>query len=263
MRYKKQKIKDFFKPAYYWIFFRYFYLLEIIFSSRVKDPKNIPIIINNFNRLTYLKLLIASLERRGYFNIYIIDNASSYPPLLEYYKQSQYDIFYLRKNIGHLALWKSNIYKKFKNNFYVYTDPDLVLPEGCPDDFMELFLKTLKKYKFARKVGFSLKIDNLPECFSRKREVIDWEIQYFQNKINDMLYRAPIDTTFALYRPRTKGGSNSYVPMYRTASPYEIEHLPWYVDSNNLTSEDKYYLANTKTSTMWTELEKLTKERRK
>lgn len=256
MKINNQMMRDLIKPIYYWFNFRYYYMLEIIFPTKIKNPKNIPIIINNFNRLTCLKRLIDSLEKKGYSNIYIIDNASTYPPLLEYYSQSPYSIFRLKNNIGYLALWQTDIYKQFKNDFYVYTDPDVVPIEECPDNFMEVFLHSLQKHKYAKKVGFSLKINNLPDCFDLKEEVIKWEKQYFKNKIDDLLYRAPIDTTFALYRPRTKGGSNSYIPMYRTAYPYEAEHLPWYVDSKNLSKEDIYYIQHAKTSTMWTEQNK-------
>ena len=38
-----------------------------------KDIKNIPIIINNRNRLTYMLQLIDWLKKNGYSNIYIID----------------------------------------------------------------------------------------------------------------------------------------------------------------------------------------------
>ena len=58
-----------------------------LFKVNIPDAKQIPIVINNFNRLGYLKRLIASLESRGYKNIHIIDNNSTYPPLLEYYEK--------------------------------------------------------------------------------------------------------------------------------------------------------------------------------
>ena len=44
--------------------------------------KDIPIIINNYNRLEMLTKLIHGLENKGYHNLYIIDNQSTYPPLL-------------------------------------------------------------------------------------------------------------------------------------------------------------------------------------
>ena len=40
--------------------------------------KDVPIVINNFNRLDSLKRLIAGLESRGYRNIHIIDKTTSY-----------------------------------------------------------------------------------------------------------------------------------------------------------------------------------------
>ena len=59
---------------------RYFYLRERLRPSKISSAREIPIIINSFNRLTTLKRLISSLEQRGYTNIYILDNCSTYPP---------------------------------------------------------------------------------------------------------------------------------------------------------------------------------------
>lgn len=62
----------------------YYFLREKCSPSSIKDGKEVPIIINNFNRLTTLRLLIEALNKRGYDNIYIIDNASTYPPLRKF-----------------------------------------------------------------------------------------------------------------------------------------------------------------------------------
>jgi len=95
------------KFLYYRIISVSHYLAELINPSQIIDYKRIPIIINNFNRLTYLKELIQSLEQRGYSNIYIIDNLSTYQPLLDYYESCRYRIFRLKKNLGSYALWNS------------------------------------------------------------------------------------------------------------------------------------------------------------
>ena len=55
----------------------YYFLREIISPSLIRDAKEIPIIINNFNRLTTLRLLTETLTACGYTNIYILDNAST------------------------------------------------------------------------------------------------------------------------------------------------------------------------------------------
>jgi len=246
------KPNNFLKFFYYRVVASFYYLLELMSPSQINDYKQIPIIINNFNRLDSLKKLIESLEKRGYTNVYIIDNLSTFPPLLEYYKTCRYTVFRLDQNIGMTALWRSGIYRRFRNDFFVYTDSDVVPIEECPDDFLLFFLNTLKKYKLAQKVGFSLKIDDLPDCYAMKEDVIFWEKHFFDRKRDDFLYWAPIDTTFALYRPYGKRKHANYnIEMYRTAFPYMARHLPWYIDSENPDEENQYYMKQTLIKTSW------------
>jgi hypothetical protein len=247
-----ENIKKMLRPIFWWIESHYYFFLGLLFPSEIKDAKQIPIIINNRNRITFLIQLIESLEKRGYRNIYIIDNNSSYPPLLEYYKLCPYHVFRLNRNVGYQSLWKTDIYKRFIKDYYVYTDSDVVPIDECPDNFMDFFLETLKKFKFVEKVGFSLKIDDLPDCFTNKNSVIEWESQFYVKKVNELLYLAPIDTTFALYRPFIKKEVRRSHQIFRTAYPYSARHMPWYVDSSNPEEEEKYYNENTSTSTHWT-----------
>lgn len=245
------KPKNPIKFFYYRLIALYTYLIELIKPSKIRDYKKIPVIINNFNRLDTMKQLIGSLEKRGYQNIYIIDNLSSYPPLLEYYKTCKYPVFRLDKNIGMNALWGSGLIEKFRDDYFVYTDSDMVPVEECPDDFLLFFLQALKKHKLAQKVGFSLKIDDLPDCYAMKDVVISVERDYYRFQHEEMLYWAPIATTFALYRPRAKRiHGNYYIEMYRTAYPYMARHLPWYMDSKNPDEENSYYL-NQKLVATW------------
>lgn len=251
------KPNNFLKFFYYRVVASIYFLLGLIRPSQINDYKQIPIIINNFNRLDSLKKLIDSLEKRGYTNVYIIDNLSTFPPLLEYYKTCRYTVFRLDQNIGMTALWSSGIYRRFRNDFFVYTDSDVVPIEECPDDFLLFFLNTLKKYKLAQKVGFSLKIDDLPDCYAMKEDVIFWEKHFFDRKRDDFLYWAPIDTTFALYRPYGKRKHANYnIEMYRTAFPYMARHLPWYIDSENPDDENQYYMKQTLIKTSWSKKSK-------
>lgn len=248
----RYKPNNYFKFLYYRCLHSLSSLIELTHPSKIKDYKQIPIIINNFNRLDSMKKLIESLEKRGYTNISIIDNLSTYPPLLDYYKTCRYTVFRLNRNIGMTALWKSDIYRKFRNDFFVYTDSDIVPIEECPDDFLLFFLNTLKKYRLAQKVGFSLKIDDLPDHYAMKKEVILWEKQFSEYKCDEFLYRAPIDTTFALYRPRSQRKHAFFdIEMYRTAFPYMARHLPWYIDSENPDEENRYYINQTLIKTSW------------
>lgn len=231
-------------------------LLGLLFGKKPKNFKEIPIVINNFNRITTLKRLISDLEQRGYHNIHIIDNKSTYPPLLEFYNQneSKYKIYRLNKNIGFKALWKSGLWKKFMSGFYCYTDSDLSLIENCPDDFMEKFYSLLVKYPKVHKVGFSLRIDDLPDHNKNKNEIIEWESKFSLTEKEPNVFIAPIDTTFALYRPFSKRGKRDGTDeIFRTGAPYQCYHLPWYNDTDNLNEEESYYVQSVAKPTHWSE----------
>jgi hypothetical protein len=235
------------------IYYSILVLRNSFFSKIAKklDFKDIPIIINNRNRLTFLKMLIESLQRRGYHNIYILDNASTYLPLLEYYKTTSCKVVLLGKNMGFDALEQIPLFDKIKKNYFVYTDSDVVPVEECPVDFLDFFLNTLKKYPEIQKVGFSLKIDDLPDSFSQKQDVINWESQFFQQKISDGLFLAPIDTTFALHRPYARLSTKGRFKNIRTEAPYTAYHMPWYNDSKNLSEEEKFYIDHVEIGTHW------------
>ncbi len=244
-------LKKMLRPSYYAARRLKIRLQGAMHVSRITDPNQIPIIINNRDRLTYMLQLIEFLESKGCRNIYIIDNDSSYPPLLEYYDTCPYKVFRLKENVGFLSLWKTGIYKQFINDYYVYSDSDVVPVEDCPDDFMHLFWNALKNDSGLYKAGFSLKIDDIPSYYRQRDQVFQWEQQYFMHKVSPLFYQANIDTTFAMYRPGMTGGA-SYLKSYRSAKPYEARHMPWYVDGDNVTEEERYYTSHAKTSTHWT-----------
>ena len=86
--------------------------------KQLKNPYSIPVIIISFNQLFYLNQLVNFLLKRGFSNIVIIDNNSTYPPLLDYFdslsENNNITIHKLSKNIGNLVFWKeSEIYKKY------------------------------------------------------------------------------------------------------------------------------------------------------
>ncbi|MGL5620070.1 MAG: glycosyltransferase family 2 protein [Tannerellaceae bacterium] len=229
------------------------WILNKRYPAQTPNPKAIPIIINNRNRYTFLLQLIEALELRGYTNIHILDNDSDYPPLLEYYARTKHSVHFLKANLGHIALWRSGLIKQFESGYFVYTDPDVVPIDSCPDNFMELFLEVMHKYPLVEKVGFGLAIDDLPDCFEKKEEVIQWEQQFWVNPIseNPPLFRAAIDTTFALYRPWYKLGGWLKSPNIRTGYPYVASHKPWYNDSSHLSEEELYYISHCQTISHW------------
>lgn len=222
--------------------YRYSAFLPYLFGF--KKIANIPVIINNRNRLSYLIEQIEWLEKAGITNIYIIDNASTYPPLLEFYEKTKYKIIKLTENVGYLALWQTGIYKQFEKDFYIYTDPDVVPTKECPLDAIHYFFKLFKKNVDVDKIGFGLKIDDLPDHYHLKEKVISHERQFWskEREIMPQVFHASIDTTFALYRPGVRGGY--WLNCFRTGMPYVARHLPWYNNSSNINEEEDFYIKN-------------------
>jgi hypothetical protein len=180
------------------------------------------------------------LEQAGYEDIFLVDNDSTYTPLLEYYEQTPHTIIRLGLNVGHHGPWTDHeILNTLRQNYFVVTDPDVIPVAECPPDAVQYFFNILMRHPDRNKIGFSLKTDDLPDHYKFKREVIKWESQFQNGKtIEANVFAAPIDTTFALYRPL---GSPHIDNAARTQFPYQARHMTWYVDSNNPTEEDRYY----------------------
>lgn len=219
------------------------------------DAKTYPIIIISFNQLFYLKKLINKLLDWDYRNIIIIDNNSTYQPLIQYFNEIKEDvtIFRLKKNYGHGVFWKKKEFMHlYGQTYYAITDPDVVPDDSCPEDFMEYFRTTLEKNPDVTKVGFSLKLDDIPHSNPHRSKILNWENKFWQNMDENANYKADIDTTFALYRPKSSfGNKNEFLKAIRTKPPYRASHGGWYIDVNSLTEEQKNYMETANDSSSW------------
>ncbi|MEO5950647.1 MAG: hypothetical protein ABIQ04_04320 [Candidatus Saccharimonadales bacterium] len=205
---------------------------------RVKYSNDIPVFIICRDRVTPLKKLVKWLEDENLKNIFFIDNASTYPPLLEYFRNSPYQTIRLNVNAGHTAPWQEGIVQLYAaDKPFIVTDPD-VIPSQEAHGAVKLFARLLNDHLERIKVGFGLRIDNLPDSYDLKQHVISWEKQFWVSEVETDVYDAETDTTFALYRPGTP-----YVigPALRTGGVFVAEHEPWYIDSKNVNDEVKYY----------------------
>ena len=205
---------------------------------------DVPILIACRDRLTVLDRLVRWLETAGYTNLVLVDNASSYPPLCDYLKHIVHPTILLEENLGPSAIWKKQLVSTVAASqdypgFYVVTDCDVLPEEACPPNALEHFHDLLLKYPQVNKVGFGLRIDDLPHHFQYKCEVETWEAQFWQKTVEPHVYDASIDTTFALYRPQP--ASPNFYRGLRTGAPYRARHLPWYANSSDLSEEDRYY----------------------
>ncbi len=226
---------------------------RLFLSGKLTEAESyaIPIIINNRNRYTYMLQLINWLEKNNYSNIIILDNDSTYAPLLEYYKTTKHKVIFLKQNVGYMALWQTPLFEEIKKGFYVYTDPDVIPNPSCPANVVYKLYTVLSKYNSIEKAGAALKISDLPDHYDKKKDVLEWESTHWQKQVENNVFDALVDTTFALYKPLAFGNAEM-CKAYRVGGEYEFLHLPWYIDSNNLTEEEKFYRDNvSKTSSYW------------
>lgn len=240
--------------VYIYFQFKWHNYFNIVVKEQNENPKLIPIIIISFNQFNYLEKLINFLLSNDYKNIIIIDNNSSYKPLLNYFElmKNKIKVYRLNQNFGHLSLWENKkLFRQYIKGYYVLTDPDIVPVSNCPDDFLAYFKSILDNNSQFTKVGFSLKIDDIPDTNMNKETVLKWESQFWRNKLKDGNYKAKIDTTFALYRPNYVYNKSNFFKSCRTVEPYSAIHGGWYIDTNNLTDEQKYYFENSNNSSTW------------
>lgn len=207
--------------------------------------RDVPIFINARDRLGVLKKLIDWLLDAGYRNLIILDNNSTYQPLLEYYnnieriRRGHVKIVRFRENLGYKALWLSGILEKMKiSTPYVYTDPDVLPIERCPKNFVKKLMEILNSNHEIRKVGLGLVWEDI--TFFDKEETQRRESNFYAgSQIGDNLFYAQVDTTFALY---SNVRHYSLRFSLRTTGNLMAYHLPWYFDYDNLPDDEKYYM---------------------
>ena len=94
--------------------------------------KSIPIVILNRDRLNPLIEQVTVLKSKGYDNITIIDNQSTYQPLLDWYATSGVDVFHNNVTPNSNAAFRDLVavgHPKFTNiisDWYVFNDSDII-----------------------------------------------------------------------------------------------------------------------------------------
>jgi hypothetical protein len=186
--------------------------------------------------------MIDFLAKEPRVEIIIVDNRSTYPPLLEYLNETPHQVVRMSENFGYKVIWEQNLLQDV-NSRYIISDADLIL-NHIPDDWFDLLNKGLDKYPDVAKAGFSLDISNLPS----DSPVVQHESQFWRYRLDSQFFSALIDTTFALYRENIKAHTYSAI---RSDKPYTAIHEPWHKTPTTLTEEDRYYFSSVKTSTHW------------
>lgn len=191
---------------------------------------DVPIFITCRDRVSDLRRLVDWLEQAGHQRITLVDNDSTWGPLLSYFEETPHEVIRLEHNYGSQALWKAQL---VPNERFVLTDPDILPTEECPLDAVEHLWRLMDGYG-RPKVGLGLKLDDLhPDTPS-----LEWEHSLVApaRELAPGVFDSLVDTTFALYDP------NVPFSLYglRTGAPYQARHLGWY--QTEIDDELRYYL---------------------
>ncbi len=227
----------------------------------------IPIFVISFNRLGVLKRSIASFRHQSRpIDLVIHDNGSSFEPLLAYLKELEAEgatVIHAGKKVSQqddLNSIADTVKAYFETHpacNYVVTDPDIELAAEAPD-MLEMCEFVLRSSRPIDAVAPMLRIDDIPDFYPMKDEVIDRHTKKFWSKTpSSFTWRGQevkfilsrVDTTFAMHRAGVP--FERWVMAIRTYAPYWARHLDWYIDTKNLTEDQTAYLETASTVSYW------------
>ena len=224
-----------------------------------------PIFIIVHDQLEILKKSVWSYENliKSPIKIIFHDVKTTYEPTLNYLddmKSKGYDVF--RSEINNHHTVKTTISTYLDNHpeckYYILTDPDIEL-DNINGDIIEFYIHCLNMLK-CNSVGPMLRIDDLPDYYPKKQLAIKRHKEQFWNKprlnikygSNTYQYiKCGTDTTFQFCRSSFRPSEYPYGNVIRTLAPYSCRHLDWYIDVNNLTDCQRFYINNTTNISHW------------
>lgn len=213
----------------------------------------IPILIPSFNAVSYVRGMVEQLRQRGFRHLVVVDNASSYPPMLEYLAAPGPDVTVVlqAENKGPHNLFLDPVTYVALPEFFCITDPDLALNPAMPEDFVAHLTAATESFSVG-KAGLAIDIADRPamrqEDFrigDRSWKIWEWENQFWQEQVGllssgDPVFRAAVDTTFAIYNKRFFKKEDP-LNSVRIAGRYTCRHLPWYRDVGLPAEEEDFY----------------------
>ncbi|WIY26306.1 FkbM family methyltransferase [Parasedimentitalea psychrophila] len=234
-------------------------------TDRFADPgleeaairRSIPVFINSYNQLTYLRDTVEWFAKHGFENVTVLDNQSEFPALLDYLDsdllRATAKPVQLPENMGPRRALAEAAKDPDTDSGFIFTDPDLALPQAPAADMLKVMLSAGRRHGF-RKVGLALSLDpeiiDLDRVTYNTRTVGQVEKKYWTQAVEDGVFRATTDTTFFLYVPQDGdarrfndfGLRQAKIPAIRVGREgFVAIHRPWLFNDTIDEAEQAYY----------------------
>jgi hypothetical protein len=237
-------------------------------NSSDRDFPKIPVFVITCDRLTDLQTAIQSYKQAslGAVEIVIHDNHSTYPPMVRYLEKLEQEgvsVYYHDDDVSReaqlngVAQTIDSWYKKHDAPYYVVTDPDIELTQG-DGSVLQLYAHLLDWHPEVDVVGPMLRVDDLPNFYPMKQQVIASHLAHFRslssfsmiwNGRDVRVQRGSLDTTFGMYRKNFRFHRlNNSLQLYE---PFDARHLDWYLDPNSLSDDQIYYIRHATGVSHW------------
>ena len=219
---------------------------------------NLPVFINSFEQLTYLRGTVDWFADNGFSNVTVLEQGSNFAPLSDYLASPAFRakarLQPLRANIGPRRAVKRAAHAAGAGQAFIFTDPDLDLPNPIAPDFLTWLFALGARYRVA-KVGLApdipdaQKID-LHRKFGTSQTIRGYFRRFFANKLVARVFGTNVDTTFFLHVPQPHLPdfgiltSQTQIPPIRVSGPgFLTGHRPWYFENGLSEAEESHYRA--------------------
>lgn len=224
-------------------------------------PQSVPVFVPCFNNPSHAENMLVQLQLLGFANITFVDNASNSLDMHRWLDEAARrgaHVERLAENLGPRdSIFTGQRLAQLPRWFCV-TDPDLQFNPALPADFLQILADATATHHIA-KAGFALDISNRHHLRQEKfrigradYHIWEWERKFWDTELgrtssNDTIFRADIDTTFALY-DLTKFRKNDAMKALRIGGRFTAQHLPWLLHATMLEEEARFYRASQKFS---------------
>ena len=201
------------------------------------------------DRVTYAHMCCQSLLAAD-LDVCIVDQGSTLPGAKEWLDAVEVaGLPVLRRQGGNpRQIWADERFQSMiDSDRYVVTDCDVIPSEDCPLDWPAQLSGLLDRHPEYDKAGLGLRLDRIPDTYQRKDHVLAWERKFWDDQMvgtqlphGAHVYRAPVDTTLAVYRPWPERPAFS-LNACRSGFPYVADHVAWYEDYRVLDKELRWY----------------------